>query len=231
MTAAIVPSDLGALTLFAGLSETELSRLHQMMRSETVAADVLVVSQQEPTSEACVVLSGMLKVFVERPDGNDVVLAMLGPGEVIGELNLIDHLGRSANVISMEPSLLLWLDENVLRDCFGTMPKLAENLLAILARRLRLANAQIQALAVLANQGRIAHQLLAFADAYGTADGFGGVVIHPKLTNEDLSGMVGTDPDQVDRVLKVFQRNVYLSIDDERRVTILDRDALTRLCS
>lgn len=231
MTIELAPSDLASLTLFAGLPDADLSKIYGGIRSETAPADVLVVSQRNPTSEACVVLTGMLKVYVERPDGSDVVLAMLGPGEVIGELNLIDHLGRSANVITMEPSQLLWLDESVLRDNFGTMPKLAENLLAILARRLRLANAQIQALAVLAVQGRVAHQLLAFADAYGTDDGAGNVRIHPKLTSVDLAGMVGADPKQVHHVLNIFKKNDYLVYDDTYQFTLLDRDALARLCS
>lgn len=231
MTATLAPADLGALTLFAGLPASDLTTIHGRIRAETVPADVLVVSQTDPTAEACVVLSGMLKVYVERPDGSDVVLAMLGPGEVIGELNLIDHLGRSANVVTMEPSELLWLDESVLRDNFDSMPILAENLLAILARRLRLANAQIQALAVLAVQGRVAHQLLAFADAYGTNDGSGNVRIHPKLTNVDLAGMVGAEPKQVHHVLNIFKKNAYLSYDDTYQFIIHDRDALARLCS
>lgn len=231
MDASTVPPDLGTLSLFAGLSEQELLRLRNLVRPERVPGDVLVVSQREPTSEACVVLSGMLKVYVERPDGSDVVLAMLGPGEVIGELNLIDHLGRSANVVTLEPSHLLWLDESLFRDSFTSIPKLAENILTILARRLRLANAQIQALAVLAVQGRIAHQLLAFADAYGAEDDAGHVRIYPQLTNADLASMVGADARQVSRVLSSFHRNDLLSIDDKHHVTIHDRDALIRLCS
>lgn len=231
MDAQFVPSDLAALSLFAGLRDADLERIHEQLRLESVPVDVLVVSQSDPTDEACVVLSGMLKVYVERPDGSDVVLAMLGPGEVIGELNLIDHLGRSANVVTMEPSQLLWVDESVIRDNFEEMPILAENLMAILARRLRLANAQIQALAVLSVQGRVAHQLLAFADAYGSDDGAGGIRIRPALTTADLASMVGSETGQVQRVLSIFKRNDYVSHNDRFQYTILDQDALARLCS
>jgi CRP/FNR family cyclic AMP-dependent transcriptional regulator len=231
MNAAPASSDLGALALFAGLPPSDLLKLHGMLRSEAVPAGTLIVSQEEPTPDACIVLSGMLKVYVDRPDGSEIVYAMLGSGEVVGELSLIDHLGRSANVIALEPSQLLWLDERIFRTCLETMPKLAENLLTILARRLRLANAQIQALAVLAIQGRIAHQLLAFADGYGDADGSGGVHIRPKLTDADLAGMVGATEVQVRRVLNMFHRNAYLSIDDDRRFTLHDCAALARICS
>jgi CRP/FNR family cyclic AMP-dependent transcriptional regulator len=231
MTAAHTVSDLGALSLFAGLPPSDLRELHGMLRSESGPAGAFVVSQEQPTSDACIILSGMLKVYIDRPDGSEIVFAMLGPGEVVGELNLIDHLGRSANVVALEPSHLLWLDEQVFRTCLGTMPKLAENLLTILARRLRLANGQIQALAHLAIQGRIAHQLLAFADGYGVTDDTGDVHIRLKLTNADLAGMVGATQEQVHRALNMFHRNAYLSIDKDHRITLHDSAALARMCS
>lgn len=224
--------DLGSLSLFAGLPSEDLATLGGILRAESVETGAFVVSQQQPTSDACIVLSGMLKVFIDRPDGSEIVFAMLGPGELVGELNLIDHLGRSANVVAMEPSQLLWLGEQEVRACLAAMPGLAQNLLAILAKRLRLANAQIQALAHLAIQGRIAHQLLAFADGYGEPDGEGNVRIpHPALTDADLAGMVGAGVDQVHRVLNMFHRNAYLSIDAERRFTLHDPVALARICS
>jgi CRP-like cAMP-binding protein len=231
MTAAPAVSDLHALTLFAGLPASDLAKLHGMIRAEEVPADKLIVSQEQPTSDACIVLSGMLKVYLDRPDGGEIVFAMLGPGEVVGELNLIDHLGRSANVIALETSRLLWLDGEAFQTCLETIPGLAHNLMTILARRLRLANAQVQALAHLAIQGRIAHQLLAFADGYGEADGEGNVRLHLKLTDADLAGMVGASEEQVHRALNNFHRNAYLSIDAERRFTLHDADALARICS
>lgn len=226
-----LPSELGTLALFAGLADEDLLVLAGKIRSEIVASDVLVVSRDDPSAEACVVQSGMLKVYVDRPDGSDVVLAMLGPGEVVGELNLIDHLGRSANVVTIAPSRLLWLDEVAFRDCMRVMPRLTENLLSSLARRLRLANAQVQAMAGLSVQGRLAHQLLALADGYGSADGDGNLRLYPNLLHTDLAGMVGADPDHVLAILKMFQRQDYITVDQHHRYTITDRQSLARLCS
>src|SRR5215216_4993978 len=89
MTAAPAVSDLRALSLFAGLPPSDLTALHGMLRAEEVPADKLIVSQEQPTSDACIVLSGLLKVYLDRPDDSEIVFAMLGPGEVVGELNLI----------------------------------------------------------------------------------------------------------------------------------------------
>lgn len=231
MSAVPHPSELGTLNLFAGLSDAELSTVAGQMRAEAVPADVLVVDQNDPSSQACVVQSGMLKVYVDRTDASDIVLAVLGPGEVVGELNLIDHLGRSANVVTLAPSRLLWLDEAAFRDCLRAMPTLTENLLESLARRLRLANAQVQAMAGLSVQGRIAHQLLALADGYGSDDQGDTVLTLPRLPPTDLAGMVGAEPDQVLAVLKIFERQEYIATDRHDQYTITDRQALTRLCS
>jgi CRP/FNR family transcriptional regulator, cyclic AMP receptor protein len=230
MSASGHPLNLDELPLFAGLPAPDLARLGDLLRFEDVAAGAVVVSQAEPSSEACVLLAGTFKVYIDQPDGSEVVLAVLGPGEVVGELNLIDHLGRSATVIALEPSRLVWLDEETFRTSLATMPKLAENLLALLARRLRLANAQIQALAALDIQGRVAHQLLAFADAFGETDASGNVHLDLRLTDAELAGMVGASREKVHKVLAVFSRNAYLSLDSEHRFTLHDLPALARLC-
>ena len=224
------PLNIGELPLFAGLPASDLDRLGGVLRSEDVAAGAVVVSQTEPSSEACVLLAGTLKVYVDQPDDSEVVLAVLGPGEIVGELNLIDHLGRSANVVALEPSRLLWLDEATFRASLTSMPRLAENLLTLLARRLRLANAQLQALAALDIQARVAHQLLGLADAYGESDGAGNVRLRVRLTDADLAGMVGASRQTVHKVLAVFQRNAYLSQGSDYRFTLHDLPALARLC-
>jgi len=230
MSVAGHPFDFRESPLFAGLPSSDMTRIGDLVRLEVVDAGAVIVSQAEPSAEACVVLAGTLKVYVEQPDGSDVVLAVVGPGEVVGELNLIDHRGRSANVVALERSRLLWLDEGSFRACLKSMPQLTENVLALLARRLRLANAQVQALATLDIQCRIAHQLLALADAYGASDASGDTQLRLQLTEAEFAGMVGASRTKVHQVLAVFERNGFLSRDSRDRITLRDRPALRRLC-
>src|SRR4051812_12310743 len=98
--------DLNSIPLFAGLPEMNLRDLKRKLRYEEVPADTLVVERRNPSPEACVLLEGTMKVYIDRDDDDDVVLAVVGGGELIGELNLIDHLGRSANVVTVEPCRL-----------------------------------------------------------------------------------------------------------------------------
>ena len=194
-------------------------------------AGAAVVVQDDPGDTAYLLLSGTFKVDLTNTQGHRVVLAFLGPGEIVGELNAVDHLGRSANVTTLEPAVALALDATALQEFRQRSPALAENMLHILARRLRLANAQVLALATLDPYGRLAHQLLSFAEAYGQTDAEGRIAIPLRLSQEDLADMTGDTAAQVGKIMAVFRRNEVVAVDDEHRVTILDRDTLVRHCA
>jgi CRP/FNR family cyclic AMP-dependent transcriptional regulator len=231
MAEPLATPDLSSIALFAGLSPAELTELQRQLRYQEVEPNSLVVDRFDQGEEACILLDGTMKVFIDREEDDDVVLAIVGHGELIGELNLIDHLGRSASVVSLEPCKLLWLDEQTFRDALTRMPRLAENMLGILSRRLRLVNAQLASLAALSIQGRLAHQFLAFAHGYGVADKAGTIKIGVRLSEADLSGLVGATHKEIRQVLAVFQRHGYISVDGQHRFTVHDRAALERLCT
>jgi CRP/FNR family cyclic AMP-dependent transcriptional regulator len=101
-----------------------------------------------------------------------------------------------------------------------------ENLLALLARRVRLTNARLQAMAMLDVHGRVAAQLLALADALGEPTAGGEVLIPLRLTQGDLASLVGATRVRVNEVLVGFKRRRYVSVDARHRVTVHDRAAL-----
>ena len=74
------------------------------------------------------ILSGTVKIHVEQEDGRDVIISILGPGECVGEMSLLDQVGRSATVVTIEESEMLWLDRDKFRRFLAQMPSLAYNL-------------------------------------------------------------------------------------------------------
>jgi CRP-like cAMP-binding protein len=111
-----------------------------------------------------------------------------------------------------------------------TMPLLGYNVASILARRLRLATAQIQSYATLDADGRVARQLLALAQEYGRKDENGGVLIPLHLTQTDLADLVGASRVRVNRVLMEFKKRNYLSVDASHRITLHNSEALRERC-
>ena len=200
-TARPEPARLGAVALFAGLPAAELGRLSGLLRLEEREAGASLLFRGQPGTTVYVLLEGTLKVHAAQPDGKQVILAVLGPGEVVGELSAVDSLGRSATVTALEPCTLLVMDGDSFRDCLRSWPALARNLVLALSRRLRLANVQLQALAGLDADGRLARQLLAFAAEYGEDAGGGAVRIPLRLTQEDLASLIGVTRVRVNQVL------------------------------
>jgi CRP/FNR family cyclic AMP-dependent transcriptional regulator len=116
------------------------------------------------------------------------------------------------------------------QDALQRLPALALNLVRILADRVRLANELIQALATLDVYGRVARQLLAFSEKYGQAGAGGEVLIPIRLTQGDIADLVGASRKRVNQVMVRFKQNEYLAVDTNGRITVRDRQALTRLC-
>jgi len=220
---------LSEIPLFSNLTPGELQRLRGYLHARTFPADTNLMTVEQPGEVAYVILSGTVKVHVEQADGSDVILAILGHGEVVGEMSLVDRAGRSANVVTMEDSTLIWLDRATFWECLQTMPGLTYNLASMLSRRLRVANAQIQSLATQDVFGRVARQMLAFADEYGEQTERG-TRIPIRLTQSDLAGLIGATRVRVNQVISAFKERQYISISPDYRITLHNPEALAQRC-
>jgi CRP/FNR family transcriptional regulator, cyclic AMP receptor protein len=222
---------LGRTLLFEGLTPRELATVRALLRRTTIPARTLLMSVDQPGDAAYVILSGTVKIHVEQPSGGDVILAILGTGEVIGEMSLVERLGVSANVMALEDSDLAVMDRVAFQAALRDIPLLAHNLNRILSRRLRLANAHIQSLASQKIPGRVARLLLSFAQEYGRPGPEHATTTIPlRLTQEDLGSMAGASRAQVNRVLSQLKREGTVSQDRALHITIHSLAALEDLC-
>ena len=225
------PSVLAELPLFDGLTDEQLSKLGAFLRYKRVSAGTEIIRANQPGGNAYIILAGSVKIHIDQPDGSDVILAILGAGELVGEMSLADSLGRSATVVALEPVTLLSIDRVTFWGSLREMPNMTYNLVSILSRRLRLANLHTQSLVRLDIYGRVAAQLLAFAREYGAATPDNDTLIPLRLTQSDLASMVGASRVRVNQALGFFKQRNYISIDHDRYITVHDADALHRRCS
>jgi len=231
MPARLDPVSLADLALFAGLPPAQLARLGELLRPLRLPAGAHCIAAEQPGEAAYVIVAGTVKVQLVQADGAEVLLTVRGPGELLGELALLDEGGRTADVVTLEPTRLLRLDRAALDECLATMPGLARNLLRVLARRLRVASAQIRALQTQDVLGRVAGQLLAYAEAYGVPAPDGrGVTIPVRLTQSDLASLVGASRPQVNQALGFYKGRGLLATDRQHRTTVRDPAALAVYC-
>jgi CRP/FNR family cyclic AMP-dependent transcriptional regulator len=213
--------------LFRGMPVQELERLAPLLHERIFPAGASILIAEQPGEAVYMLLRGSVKVHLFTPDGAEVILAVLGPGEVVGEMSLADSLGRSASVTTLEESVFLWIDRPTFRSCIKGSPVLARNLADVLSRRVRLANAHLLSLATLDVPGRVAAQILSLSREYGeeTPDG---VRIPIRLTQSDMAALVGASRVRVNQALVYLRKRGLISIDGEGHFTVHDENALAK---
>jgi CRP/FNR family cyclic AMP-dependent transcriptional regulator len=221
------PTFLRRIALFRDLELGDLAVLNGLMRRQELPAGVRLMASDTAGDSAYVIRQGAVKVHVEQEDGSDVIVAILGPGEIVGEMSVIDRKTRSGSVVTLEDSVVFWIDREALQNCLRTMPKLTLNLTEILSRRIRIANERIKALATLDVYGRVAHHLLVLAEEYGEAVE-GGTRIPIRLTQGDLASLVGASRVRVNQALVQLKRRGGISTDQHHHITVHDEDVLAR---
>jgi CRP/FNR family cyclic AMP-dependent transcriptional regulator len=168
----------------------------------------------------------LLKASVLSPTGGERILAIFGPGAVIGELSMIDGAARSATVTALRDAKLQFVSRATF-DTFGAdNPDVYKHLVALLAGRLRDTNGALIATSFLSVKGRVARALLNLAEAFGHDVGSGRILVRQKMTQSDLAAMAGIARENVSRVLqdwmkrKVVSRLAgYYCIEDKRALT------------
>ncbi len=229
MSANIDPGSLTEITLFRGLPPDRLQRLAELLKKKVVPAGTNMITAEQPGEVVYVILEGTVKILIEQVDGREVILAFLGAGDTVGEMSLVDSAGRSANVMTMEKCTLLWMDRATFQEYLRNVNEFAQNLVKLLAGRLRMANEQIQSLSSLDVAGRLARQILAFSERYGVpADG--GSLIPLRLTQSDLAELVGASRERVNQVMVEFRQKNLLTVDASHRVLVHKPLELARLC-
>jgi len=181
----------------------ELSRgLFAKGRAQTLAADQTLFMAGDEGDGCYRVDDGLLKASVAAPNGGERILAILGPGSVVGELSMIDGAPRSATVAALRESKLCFVSRADF-DAFGqSNPQLYRHVMTVLARRLRDTNDALAASSFLSVKGRVARALLSLAEAFGRDVGSGRILIRQKVTQSDLAAMAGIARENVSRVLK-----------------------------
>jgi len=219
---------LSDIKLFEGLTPGQLDWMSKHAHRRAFAAGMNVMTVEQPGEAVYIILHGTVKIHIEQ-GGRDVILSVLGSGDLLGEMSLIDSVGRSASALTLENSLMLWMDKTTFNYLLDNFPPVARNLVKILSARVRLSDQVIQSLATLDVNGRVARQLLAFAERYGR-EVSNGVQVRIVLTQGDLADLVGASRKRVNQTMVFFKEQGLVSTDVDGRFIIHDKIGLARFC-
>jgi CRP/FNR family transcriptional regulator, cyclic AMP receptor protein len=197
--------------LLASLPD-ELSRgLFANAHVLSLAADQTLFLEGDEGEGCYRIDDGLLKASVAAPSGGERILAILGPGAVVGELSMIDGAPRSASVTALRDSKLSFVSRAAFEAFGRANPEVYRHVMILLAHRLRDTNEALAATSFLSVKGRVARALLSLADAFGRDVGQGRIVIRQKISQNDLAAMAGIARENVSRVLKDWEHRSLVS--------------------
>jgi CRP/FNR family transcriptional regulator, cyclic AMP receptor protein len=157
------------------------------------------------------VAEGLLKVSIVSPNGGERILAILGPGAVVGELSILDDSPRSAAVIAVRETRLQFVSRAAFDFVARDHPEVFRHLAILLARRLRDIDDTLAATGFMSLKGRVARALIGLAEAFGKDVGAGRILIRQKLNQSDIAAMAGISRENVSRILQDWMRRALVS--------------------
>ena len=180
-------------------------------RAVELAPQQTLFTAGDPGDGFYLVDEGLLKVNVISVAGSERILAILGPGDLLGELSVIDGAPRSASVIAIRESKLRFVSSAVFEAVAERQPELHRYVTMLLSRRLRAIDDVLTATSFLPLKGRTARALLSLAEAFGQDVGGGRILIRQKVSQSDIAAMAGIARENVSRILQDFMRRALLS--------------------
>lgn len=197
--------------LLSALPDKLAAALMAQAKPVKLEADQTLFVAGDPGDGCYRIDEGLLKVSIASESGAERILAILGPGAIVGDLAMIDGKPRSASVAALRDSKLSFVSRSAF-EAFGTkQPEIYKYLLALLAGRLRATDEIVAAGSFLPLQGRVARALLDLAKAFGNDVGQGRVVIRQKVSQSDVAAMAGIARENVSRILNDWMREKIIS--------------------
>jgi CRP/FNR family transcriptional regulator, cyclic AMP receptor protein len=197
---------LDAETILSSLPERLSAQLFAGAKScHLRAGDALFAAGD--SGDGCYRLErGLLKVIITSRVGEERILAILGPGEIAGELSLIDRQPRSASIIAVKDCELSFISQKNFEKCTKQDPDIYRYLVNVLASRLRETDRAVAADSFLGVKARLARALIELTAYLGEDAGAGRVLIRHKISQSDLAAMAGVARENVSRALSDWKR-------------------------
>lgn len=215
---------LRRVPIFSALSAYQLDQLAGAVTKRRVKRGELIVEQGKKSHALFILLSGRARVVMIDRRPREVILAVLGAGDYVGEISLIDGKSHTANVEAEVQCDLLVLGHAEFSRCLTENHAMANSVIKGLVQRLRKADEKISSLALMDVYGRVAQVLMSFSEAAGEQR----LVIRGKITRQDIAKMVGASREMVSRVMRDFEEQGFIKTNAEGFIELHERRSVKR---
>ena len=216
----------GEPVFLASLTPAEAAALEARATRRAYTRGHALFHEHGAPDRVVVLVSGFVKLSRVSEDGREVILAIRGPGDLIGEQSAIDGRPRSATATALDEMTALALSRDDFIALLECEPRIALVVLRMLSARLREADVGRMELSLQDATGRVAARILELAERFGAAAG-AGVEIHLPISQEELAGWTGCSRDSVVKALQSMRGLGWIET-GRRRITVLELDQLRR---
>lgn len=191
-------------SLLDALEPDERAKLAAFARKELYKADEVIFRRGDPGNSMMTVVRGRIKISSSSSEGKEVVLAILGQGEVLGEMAVLEGKPRSADATTLEASELMVIHKRDFVPFLERNPRICISLLGILSARLRSTSALVEDQRFLSFPSRLAKMLLdlALADGHEEPDG---MRIDFKMSQKTVGALLSASRESVNKQLAAWQ--------------------------
>jgi CRP/FNR family cyclic AMP-dependent transcriptional regulator len=217
---------LARAEIFRGVETGAVTALTRELRVVEFPCGHTVYAEGDRADCVYVIITGKVKIGRCLPDGRERLLTVVGPSDTFGELSVFDRGPRTFSAITVTRVRAASMDTDALRDWITERPDVAEQLLRVLARRLRHTNSTLAETISTDGPARIAQQLLQLAQRFGTQDG-GALRVTHDLTQEEIAQLAGSSRSTVNKTLANFSQRGWIRLDG-KSVLICEPDRLAR---
>ena len=217
---------LRSTQVFGSLDPAALTDLVAVCVARSYRRDQFLWYQGDPGDHLVVIVDGLVKITVASERGDEMVLATVGNGDVLGELSVIDQGPRSASAVAVKATTALVINRSALLAAMQQSPALLDALLRTLGAMVRRLTEQTTDLVFLDLGGRIAKLLVQRAERQSD-DPSRRLAVDLHLTQTELAQMVGASRPAVNRVLQGLVGRGVIKVDG-RTIEIVDAPALRR---
>ena len=195
--------------VFGALEPEQLEQLVSYARTRRVAAGTTLFSKGDPGTELFAVSAGTVKISVPAPDGREAMFNLLHPGEIFGEIALLDGRPRTADAMAMTDCELTVIERRDFLAFVHGEPNVALQLIALLCERLRIASEHYEEVVFLDLPTRLARILLQLADQTEA----GAAEPKLKITQREISQMLGSTRESVNKQLRAWSKRGVIALE------------------
>ena len=210
--------------LLATLDENALDTLLAVASERSFASGQVIFQKGDPGTSMMAVLSGRVRIGAYSEDGREIILNMVDPGQLFGEIALLDGKERSADATAMGKTELLILDRRDFLPFLEKNPKSAVKLIEVLCSRLRRTSEMVESIAFLDFAARLARLLVQMSEHYGK-DTEAGLLIDIRISQADLGNLIASTRESVNRQLSAWTQEGVIAV-EQGKITILDQETL-----